>query len=449
MPPFYPKMSLMYLNDAHFYVNHAFILNKVEVVYCHHMYNLPRDPGILANCMRVGLFTDFYVPHLGGVETAVMNYVRALQLLGHEVTVVCPTYKNYDKHESGTLRLKSIKPLKPNSHPLITLGAKNKAVIDQQVFDIVHVQTDQGAAFWGAWYAKQHKVPFFKTVHTNDLAWMTYNYGLTAKYFFAAATRINSIQQRKRMGLPRPKPLAMQPKKVYDEWLLKKIFSHTHLARAIITPSQHFMELLQQYCPDQTYVVVPNAVDIDAFKPEFESKAEPVRIIWVGRASAEKRPMVFLEAVFLLKHKTTQAFVVDVIGDGPELSAMRKFVARHKLDCVTLHGGLSQESCKTFWGKADICAFTSYHFDTQGIVLAEAAASGIPVVLCDEKLVSPDTAAGHFLAAGPSAQDLALEFIKALHKKTPKSSQPIRKFAKDNYSLGVLAKRLEGVYRQA
>ena len=49
----------------------------------------------------------------------------------------------------------------------------------------------------------------------------------------------------------------------------------------------------------------------------------------------------------------------------------------------------------------------SYHFDTQGMVLGEAAAAGAPILYCDERLhvgVGPDNA----LLVGPQEADLAV-----------------------------------------
>jgi len=55
---------------------------------------------------------------------------------------------------------------------------------------------------------------------------------------------------------------------------------------------------------------------------------------------------------------------------------------------------------------SDVFVLGSYHFDTQGMVLAEAAAAGTPLLYCDERLhvgVGPDNA----LLVGPDSADLA------------------------------------------
>jgi glycosyltransferase involved in cell wall biosynthesis len=51
--------------------------------------------------------------------------------------------------------------------------------------------------------------------------------------------------------------------------------------------------------------------------------------------------------------------------------------------------------------------FTSYGFDTQGLVLLEAAAMSLPTIYCDPALSETVPAAGGILAADPSPTALA------------------------------------------
>lgn len=397
--------------------------------------------------MKIGLFTDFYLPHQGGVETAVLSHAQALRGRGHEVTVVCAKYKGHPQDEPGTLRLSGINPRHPHLHPIVKISVKNKAAVDAQTFDIVHIHTDGAIGHLGAWYARKRNVPLIQTIHTNDMGWARDNYARPMKYLLSGSVRLQSGWQAARLGVRRSRRLAKRADYLYNHWLLKKIFASSRFAKTIIVPSAHFMEELREFHPSGNYAVVPNGVDVGAFEPQFEDAAKPVRILWIGRASAEKRPLAFLEAIRLLEQRKTPSIHVDMIGTGPEFNIMRKFVRQNNLACVTLRGGVPYDTVKSFWSKADVFALTSHHLDNQPMVLVEAAASGVPVVLSDKRLLNQIAPGGYFLAPSPTALSIAEALDKSLHKKNPQTAAPIIEFAKATYSLEVLAKNLEKIYK--
>ncbi|MES2971259.1 MAG: glycosyltransferase family 4 protein [Patescibacteria group bacterium] len=397
--------------------------------------------------MRIGLFTDFYMPHQGGVETAVLTHAQALRSHGHDVTVVCPKYKGAKQSEPGILRLETLKSWHPHMHPTVTVSGRNKAAVSALKLDIVHMHTDLGVGHLATWYAHKYGTPLIQTIHTNDVSWAKHNYKRPLRYLLSGVGRTQSLWQSKRTGTHRSHRLAGQTSYLYERWLLKKIFSSSHHAKAIIVPSLHFMEELKQYYPEGNYAVVPNAIDLTTITPRFEDPTLPVRILWIGRVSAEKRPLVFMEVIKRLSQSTDRAFLVDIIGNGPELTAVKAFARRHNLDNVRIHGGLPYDKVKLFWELTDVFVLTSHNFDTQAIVLVEAAASGAMAVLSDKNLASLIAPQGHVLANGPDPASVAEALSKTLIKKTPKSAQPIRAYAEKTYSLEVLAQNLENIYK--
>ena len=98
---------------------------------------------------------------------------------------------------------------------------------------------------------------------------------------------------------------------------------------------------------------------------------------------------------------------------------------------------------------ADVFVLASYHFDTQGMVLAEAAAAGTPILYCDERLsvgVGPDNA----LLTGPSVAELATGMASLMNDPERRASM-----ARASRELGAvlsgtaMAEAYAAVYRQA
>ena len=61
--------------------------------------------------MRICMFTNTYLPHVGGVARSVAAFSEDLRKLGHEVLVAAPVYEDEDAEpddESQVLRLKAI-----------------------------------------------------------------------------------------------------------------------------------------------------------------------------------------------------------------------------------------------------------------------------------------------------------------------------------------------------
>lgn len=398
--------------------------------------------------MRIGLFTDFYLPHLGGVETAVTNYARALKLRGHEAVIVCPDYLGHYDPDHNIIRLKS-RHFLVNEHPQVLLIKQNKDLLAKQQFDIVHTHTEGTAGLLGAWYAKQHHVPLFQTFHNIAGVWWKMNRTLPITYIDTWFMRKWFLRQAKQLGLGAPFQLAQKPSSCWEAWIYRRVLQTAPYAHRLLVPSKHFMDELSTYYPSKKYIVLPNAVDLEEYKPIPPTKTMPINILWVSRSTREKRPLIFLEAIRLLKQKTTSVFTVDMIGEGSELSATRRFIDTHKLSNVTIHGGLPANQVREFYNHADVFALSSHGFDNQPMVIAEASAAGLPIVLSDERLADQVYASGCFVAKDASAAALAEALLASLHHKTAKSTKPIRQFAVENYGLDVLAKRLEALYNDS
>lgn len=398
--------------------------------------------------MKIGLFTDFYLPHTGGVETAVMNTAAALRAAGHEVTIVCPENPAQKTPVPGELRLARYRNVIPNEHPVVLPSRKNRHTLMTVDFDVVHAHTEHGAGMLAAWYAIQKDVPFFETVHTHNIAWVNYNYGPVTSRFTSQFINTWTRGWTRRLGITlRPKLRFSKKEPRYERLLWHQMTLLLPYANKVFIPSSHLLKETKAHYPTASYQLLPNAVDTSRFKPQYDAD-EPVRILWVARAWAEKRPLEFLQAIMELQKLTDTPFRVDMVGFGRLLSKMKDFVKKHKLENVRLHGSVPPEKVRGYYAKADIFAITSVGFDNQPVVLAEAMASGLRTLLCDPNLADQVADEARCLT-DPSPKAMAKGLKSILQKKTEASAQPICDFAETTYSLPVLAKRLEKAYQAA
>nr|WP_255533011.1 glycosyltransferase [Nocardia sp. XZ_19_231] len=127
-----------------------------------------------------------------------------------------------------------------------------------------------------------------------------------------------------------------------------------------------------------------------------------MRVLWCGRLSAEKRPIEAIQVVGLVPDCT-----LDIYGSGP-LADRAAAAAADLPDRVRLHGRVDQASCLAAMGAHDLLLLTS-DCDTQGMVLLEAVAMGLPVLYCDPELSETVPAQGGIRTTDASVESFAAE----------------------------------------
>jgi len=170
-----------------------------------------------------------------------------------------------------------------------------------------------------------------------------------------------------------------------------------------ITLSQQSLNLLRPYLPkDAKFYALENPIAAEKLPPINVAKNQET--IFVGRLDAEKGIEILLEAAEKTASKLT------LVGDG----ALRG-LAQARGNC-RVTGWVSPAQVWSELGNARALVFPSLWYETYGLVVAEAAARGIPAIVSDisaaVERVENGVSGWHFKSG--DAGDLArvLELIK-------------------------------------
>jgi len=309
--------------------------------------------------LRIGIFTECYNPVLNGVVVSIETFRKELEKRGHEYfifTTGCPGYKDTSANIIRFSPMIAFKPKGgryPISWPQIATFQAKK--IAQYKLEIIHSQHLLGLGLLGLRVAKKLKIPNVLTYHT-----------LLAEYahYF---------------------PLLPGLAKKY---LVKKSRDYCNLYDQLVTPSNSMKKILISYGVQKPIEPIPTGVNI----PDYENPYTQAEIaekwgvpqdkkllLYVSRIAKEKNVDFLFEAIRKLASKRND-FHILLIGGGPELNYYQGMLGQWKINkIVTFTDMQPKQETNRYFGAADIFVFPSIT-ETQGIVITEAMAAGVPAV---------------------------------------------------------------------
>ncbi len=294
--------------------------------------------------MRVAIVTGIYPPDIGGPATHVADLEDELRARGHEVAVLTLWERGVTGIAPGLVRFPRSWPW-----PVRLAAVAGWLVRNRSRYDVVYATGLQEAAVAGARLAGRPVV--VKVV--GDPAWERgRRLGLTDAEF-------EPFQRDDRGG---PFPLRVM-RWVRDRALLG--------ADAVTAPSAYLAGVVEHWLRGPAAVeVIPNGVRAPMMRQARASAVGELRVVFVGRLVAHKRVDAILEAV-----ATTEGVTLDVVGSGPEASALRA----RSTERVAFLGDLSHAEVLRTVVDADVLILAS---DYEGLphVVVEALACGTPVL---------------------------------------------------------------------
>ena len=303
--------------------------------------------------MRVGLFTDAYLPEISGVTMAVRWFRDELERRGHEVYVYAPRYGGAIDDDDRTFRFRA-GPVFRYKTARMAVPYCREAYRSFAALDIVHSHTPFSLAYAAIVAAARHRLPHVQTYHTYLSQYRHY--------------------------IPRPIRPTVHAAEAYSALLCNR-------CTAVTAPTEAIKSELVRYGVRRPISVIPLGPHLPLFdRPACWSPREALGLapetrllLYAGRLAAEKNLLFLLRGFARIRRRLCEAVLV-VAGDGPLREAMEREADRLGIGgAVRFVGFLDHPRLVDMYRAADLFLFAS-KTETQGLVLVEAMAGGTPAV---------------------------------------------------------------------
>lgn len=152
-------------------------------------------------------------------------------------------------------------------------------------------------------------------------------------------------------------------------------------AKMVMPVSLALQKGIENYGIKANYRIIANVVNIELFTYMYAYAKDPElkRILFAGNLNPVKGIEYLLQALSGLNKQHTN-WRLDILGDGPESPRYKALCDQFGLSQqVTFHGLKTKREVAEFMSESNLFVLPSL-YETQGCVLIEAMASGLPIV---------------------------------------------------------------------
>lgn len=308
--------------------------------------------------MNIVLFTNTFTPHVGGVARSVEAFTEEYRRRGHRVLVVAPEFEDAPEQEVDVVRIPAIQNFNASDFsvalpiPMILSGE-----LDSFRPDIIHSQHPFLLGTTALRVARQRGLPLVFTHHT--------------------------LYEQYTHYVPGDSP-------VLRRFVIELATQYANLCDQVFAPSESVRDLLVERGVTVPILVVPTGVQLERFghgdgarfRRQNGIPDDAFIVGHLGRLAPEKNLEFLARSVARYLQSDPHAQFL-VVGTGPSETSIQKiFSAAGVDDRLLLHGVLQHDELANALAAMDVFAFASTS-ETQGMVLTEAMAVGLPVVALD------------------------------------------------------------------
>lgn len=308
--------------------------------------------------MNILMLTNVFTPQVGGVTRSIEGFTEEFRRRGHRVLIVAPRYEEEVTDDVDVIRVPAIPKFYQQVYPLpLPLLPSHETELREFEPDVVHAHHPFLLGNTAQRISADLDVPL---VYTHHSRYQTY------------------IETKTQW--PRP----------VEEAVLHLITGFCQMTDAIVAPTDSIRQLLRSRGLQHRIEVIPTGVDRRRFEQgdgqRWRSRLgippDAFVIGHVGRLAAEKNVEFLSRAVSMVLKRDPAAHFL-LVGYGPRQEEMEQIFKREGVfERVHPTGVLEGEDLTDAYHAMDVFAFSS-HSETQGMVLTEAMASGVPVVALD------------------------------------------------------------------
>lgn len=375
--------------------------------------------------LKIAMFTNTYLPHVGGVARSVKTLEDACRKAGHEVRVVAPEFEDTESTDE-VLRVPAIQNFN-GSDFCVRIPYPNlvRDFMDEFKPDVIHSHHPFLLGDAALREAGKMRIPIVFTHHTLYEQYTHYVPG--------------DSEALKRMAIQ----LAVE---------------YCNLCDLVIAPSRSVADLLVERGTRSEVRPIPTGIDTeffasgdgDVFRRQAGIGRDVPLIGHLGRIAGEKNLLFLVSAVMRSLRSHPEAELL-LVGDGDAREAIEKAIASEGLtERVHWAGKLTGPDLAGAYAAMDWFVFASQS-ETQGMVLAEAMAAGKPVVALDGpgvREIVEDGVNGFLLPEDADEEQFAAALERLLddHDMSSRFSAKARETAED-YSIERCAGAVIDAYR--
>jgi 1,2-diacylglycerol 3-alpha-glucosyltransferase len=309
--------------------------------------------------LHILMISDVFFPRVNGVSTSIATFRASLESEQHRCTLIVPRYGVDDPPDPWLRRVSGRRvPFDPEDR-LMNRRALRRALdeLDPGAIDVVHVQTPFVAHAVGVPWARRHGLPVVETYHTHFEEYFQHYVPFLPAGLSRAAARAISRRQCSALDL-------------------------------VIVPSPAMEHVLRAHGVDRPIRVLPTGIDLrqfargdgGVFRGRHGIAADRPVLVYVGRVAHEKNIDFLLEMLVELRPQLPGALLA-IAGEGPAVPRLRRRARELGVEDATLFVGYLRRDgeLQDCYAAGDLFVFAS-RTETQGLVLLEALALGVPVV---------------------------------------------------------------------
>ncbi len=321
--------------------------------------------------LNVCLLNDSFPPAIDGVANATFNYAKIINENYGKATVITPQYPNTnDNYDFKVYRYSSFDTTKFVGYRAgIPFDLNLLTTIDNQYFDIIHTHCPVSSTVLARLIRDNIKKPIILTYHT--------------KFDYDIRKAIDN--------------------KLLQEVAIKALIANISSVDEVWTVSKGAGENLKSLGYKGDYLVMPNGVDFSKDKPKNEIVREVIQeyhippknnsptFLFVGRMMWYKGIKLIVDALRDV-NKENIDFRMIFVGKGADYDEIVADCKKNGIfdKCIFTGAVIERDKLKAIFSISDLFIFPSV-YDTNGIVVREAAAIGLASVLIKNSCAAEDT----------------------------------------------------------
>nr|WP_242523969.1 glycosyltransferase [Microbulbifer salipaludis] len=304
------------------------------------------------------MLTNTYLPHVGGVARSVDAFCQEYRKRGHQVLIVAPEFSEKIENEKDVVRIPAIQNFNGSDFSVaLPLSGELTEQLDFFEPDIVHSHHPFLLGMSALRIARSRELPLVFTHHT-----------LYERYTHYVPADSEALKR----------------------FVIELATRYANLASMVFAPSESVAALLQDRGVKSPIRIVPTGVKLENYRDGDGHAARalygiPEQAFVVGHLGrlAEEKNLGFLsQAVLEFMARNADVHFL-VVGAGPMQAQIKQLFDDHNLgERLHLTGTLQGEAQRDAYSAMQVFAFSSTS-ETQGMVLTEAMAAGVPVVALD------------------------------------------------------------------